>query len=169
MLRNRLLALVSLIIAVGCDKSATAPTRTDRPAITNPAPATPQEWRGVVEAFKDGPTLLLADGSEYRLGGTQSAFLTQLDGADVVIQGTNDLEGGIMIQSFLVVAVGGTEVADGVLEVSESGYALRLTADGSMREIGAASDELAQHVGDRLWVREADDGKTIFGVISGKE
>jgi hypothetical protein len=168
MLRTRLLALVSLVIAVGCERSTTAPIRTDAPVVTKPATATPTQWRGVVEAFRGGPMLRLADGSEYQLAGTQSTLLLPLDGADVAVDGAFD-QGGINVESFLVLTVGGTAVVDGVLVHSEGGYAMRLTADGSMRPIDTASDELAQHVGDRIWLQTDRDGFTIFGVISGAQ
>jgi hypothetical protein len=36
-----------------------------------------------------------------------------------------------------------------------------------MRELDQPSNDLAQHVGDRLWVYTKEDGSTIFGVIYG--
>jgi hypothetical protein len=164
MLRNKLFTLMSLVIAVGCEQSATAPRSTGGPAVTTPAPTVPQQWRGRIE---EGPTLRLDDGSQYRLGGDQCLLLSSLQGADVSIQGSNDLDQGIIVSSFLVLAVGGTAVNDGVLERSDSGYSLRLSADGSMLPLASVPDELVQYVGERLWVHTNDDGTTIFGVING--
>lgn len=104
-------------------------------------------------------------GTVYHLVGSQASALASVDGGDVVARGTFDANPGFVVQEFQVTGMRGRPALDGVLELTVSGYALRLH-DGSIRVIPGLPSECAEYLGVRLWVIGFDDaGAPEFGRI----
>lgn len=107
-----------------------------------------------------------AAGHVYRLVGSEAARLASVDGADVIARGTFDANPGMVVEEFQVTGMFGRPALDGVLEVTDEGFALRL-ADGSQRVIEGLSSDCAEHVGARMWVIGWDDESPVqFGLIA---
>jgi len=110
--------------------------------------------------------LLDLHGDLFRLVGNQTAALASVNGGDVIAYGTWDANPGFVVQEFKVVGMLGRPALDGVLEVLEEGFALRL-ADGSIRLIPGLSGDCADYVGERLWIIGWDEGSdVVFGRIA---
>ena len=107
-----------------------------------------------------------ADGGVYRLVGHRAGDrLASVDGGDVVARGTFDANPGFVVQEFQVTGMYGRPALDGVLEVTDEGFALRLS-DGSLRVVDGLTN-CAEHVGARLWVIGWDEETGVqFGLIA---
>jgi len=119
-----------------------------------------------------GVSLTTSNGEIIPLAGAEATKLVHLENAEVDVRGTWDGGVAFMVNDFVVRRVGGVEVADGILvEMPDvlgdgsGGYALSLTG-GSTVELIEPSAELLEHLGERMWVITAEDGRaTAFGVI----
>lgn len=105
-----------------------------------------------------------SNGTVYHLVGSQASALASVDGGDVVARGTFDANPGFVVQEFQVTGMRGRPALDGVLEVNESGFALRLQ-DGTLRAISSLPTECVELVGVRLWVIGFDADSAEFGRI----
>lgn len=104
-------------------------------------------------------------GDVFRLVGNETAALASVDGGDVIAFGTWDANPGFVVQEFQVVGMQGRPALDGVLEMSEEGFALRLT-DGSIHLVPGLTEECANYIGARLWVVGWDENTdVVFGLI----
>jgi hypothetical protein len=173
---NRLpaLSLIAAALLAGCDSA----DRTMSPGRATPytptAPAT-QTLRGMVVENQTGgvyPAFLLQldDGTQIGLVGGGATPLASVIGAQVEVVGAapTDLitsDALFEVQSFLVFAVAGADVSDGVIQLIDDVYSLKLTR-GGYREIADPPADLANYVGDRIWLTMGDDGSPLtFGVI----
>lgn len=105
-----------------------------------------------------------ADGNVYLLVGKEAGALASLDGGDVVARGTFDANPGFVVQDFTVTAMDGRPALDGVLEVTDAGFALRMK-DGSLRVIPGLPSGCAELVGARIWVVGFEGPSAEFGRI----
>jgi hypothetical protein len=170
-----LAAAVCVLGTMACADSSTAPPRFP-PATHVPPPAfvTLIGVVHLVDRTESGVILETPDGDEIRLAGGETALLERVDGAEVEVRGTWDAD-VLAVKDFLVRAVGGIAALDGVvtemysddLEYEFIGYGLRLSPDGALIvPLIDPPDDLIEHVGDRMWVTGAPDGKpTAYGVI----
>lgn len=110
--------------------------------------------------------LLLDDGTMIGLNGEQAQSLGSVVGATVEIKATQSGDAMLEVQQFLVLSIGGRDVSDGILELTEDGtYSLRLTVGGALTIVDPP-DDLTQYVGQRLWIQTTDNGQPqAFGVI----
>ena len=107
-----------------------------------------------------------ATGRVYRLVGNETNALASVDGGDVVVRGTLDANPGLVVEDFQVTGMYGRPALDGVLEVTDEGFALRLT-DGSLRVVEGLSADCAEHIGARMWVIGWDAESPVqFGLIA---
>lgn len=105
-------------------------------------------------------------GDLFRLLGNEVGVLTSVDGGDVIAFGTWDPNPGFAVREFQVVGMHGRPALDGVLEVSEEGFALRL-ADGTIHIVSGLPSECAEFLGARVWVIGWDENKDVqFGLIA---
>ena len=110
--------------------------------------------------------LLQADGTSIGLTGDQADALYAVVNADVEIDGLLDETSEMFVERFLVLAVGGEAVSDGVLDLTQDGFILRLTSGGD-RTVIDPPDELQLHLGDRVWIAgPAESSPTAFGIIT---
>jgi hypothetical protein len=168
MKRSHIVCVLAAVVLAGCSDARPLPSS---PTFGGqPAAATTETIRGtvVLNPFQEILPMLdlrLDDGTFVGLTGTESQALASVIGADVEIVGTSATEAMVEVRSFLVLRVNGTDVNDGVLEINEDGYALRLTT-GGIRMVNDPPAELILHVGERVWLDQPDDGPPrAFGVI----
>ena len=170
MLRPRLFTLLPVALLLACSDAPTSSTAKTGPALPPVAPAV-LSYTGIVENTLrdlDYQYLRVPGGERIRLVGPQTARLARVSGAEVSVRGTADAVDGLIVESFLVVSVGGVEAIDGVLMKVGEQYALRLILDGSMRMLTDLPDELKGHVGERVWITGPADGVAVaYGVIGG--
>ena len=106
------------------------------------------------------------EGGVYRLLGNASDALASVQGADVVVRGTFDANGDVVVQQFEVTGMYGRSALDGFLEATENGFALRLS-DGLLQPVPGLPADCTEHVGLRLWVIGWDyDPPVQCGVIA---
>lgn len=159
---------VAAAALVGCSDKP-SPTQIDLGAKT-PA-LRPTTVSGTVvpntNGHKGAPFMLLqADSTSIGLTGDQAASLSSVVGDQVEVDGLLDETSEMLVERFLVVAVGGERVLDGILDRTPDGFILHLTYGGD-RGVMDPSDDLQQHIGDRVWLAGPEDGApTSFGVIA---
>jgi hypothetical protein len=91
--------------------------------------------------------------------------LASVDGGDVVVRGTFDLNPGFVVDEFQVTGMYGRPALDGVLEVTADGFALRLS-DNSVRVVPGLTSDCENYIGARIWVIGWDDDTEVqFGPI----
>jgi hypothetical protein len=115
-----------------------------------------------------GTALMLVqdDGSTIGLTGDQALAMYSIVDDQVEVDGQLDETGEMFVQRFIVTAVGGQPVLDGVLDLTPDGWVIRLTRGGD-RGVMDPTDDLQQHIGDRIWLAGPDDAApTAFGVIT---
>jgi hypothetical protein len=160
--------VIAAAALVGCS-DAPSPTQIDLGAKT--PTLRPTTVSGTVAPNTNGHKgaalmLLQADGTTIGLTGDQAASLYSVVGDDVEVEGLLDETSEMFVEGFLVVAVGGERVFDGVLDQTPDGFILHLT-NGGDRGVIDPSDELQQHLGDRVWLAGSEDSApTAFGVIT---
>jgi hypothetical protein len=162
--------MVAATMLAGCrdDRDTTAPTT----RLISPGPAAHQTLVGTVEDSEQRlyPRFVLRmdDGTSIGLDGTAALPLASVIGAQVQVDGAFDGDSAFEIDRFVVLAVGGTPVLDGVLEADDDGaYMLRLTTGGDRMIIDPPADLIA-HIGERVWLTQMQDdgsGAIAFGVI----
>jgi hypothetical protein len=106
------------------------------------------------------------DGTVVPLLGPQTALLTELIGAEIRVRATADEIGAeaLWIVEFRVLLVDGLPAFDGMLVAGEEGYAIE-TMEGSYEPIPSIPDDLAFHVGSRVWLTTADGHCVRYGVL----
>jgi hypothetical protein len=170
MKRTHGLFVIAAALVVGCRDAQTPSDPTPRArSIASPN----QTLQGTVIANTEQkiyPALLLqlADGTTIGLDGNEARPLASVLGAQVQVDGQMDGDQAFVVSRFVVLAVGGSPVVDGVLEsIADGVYSLLLTGGGA-RTFVDATPELAEHLGERVWlILSEDDGgtPTAFGVI----
>ena len=170
MFRPHLLIAGLAIALLACTDQQTSPTGPR--GITTPFPAGPSfaEIQGIVEV--DGTTgygvyLRQTDGTTTLLIGGETGRLARVVGTEVRVRGTWDAPPGLVVESFLVIAVDGRLASDGVLVQTDEGYALQLR-DGSLCALPDLPEELMDFIGARIWLTGIDEPPVAFGVIDAK-
>ena len=171
MKRSLLISVATALSLVACTENSPA-LRAGPFAPLPPPPTTPSTsvLGGRITVSLQGADSVVdlrdVDGDVYRLVGDQTAALASVDGGDVIAFGTWDASLGFAVQEFQVVGMQGRPALDGILEVSEEGFALRL-ADGSIVLVPGLGPECADFVGERLWVVGWDEGIDVaYGRIA---
>jgi hypothetical protein len=160
--------------AVACADSPTSHSGTIIGGFPPPAPAPSTaalSGRIMVSGIGADRIVELRDdhGDVFRLLGTETVALANVDDGDVVVWGTWDANPGFVVSEFKVTAMHGRPALDGVLEATDEGFALRL-ADGSFQAVIGLTSDCAAYLGARIWVVGFDDGTDVqFGVIAGAE
>lgn len=170
MTRSRFFTVAAVLTVVACsDNSSAPPTGLDPWQPIRPTDSREQIAGRISVSGIDGDRIVeLTDGKGdvYRLLGNQSGALASVDGGDVVAWGTFDANPGFVVDEFEVTGMHGRPALDGVLEVTEDGFALRLS-DNSLRVVPGLDSDCAEYVGARLWVIGwDDDSEIVFGVIA---
>jgi hypothetical protein len=159
MKRSSIVALGAVLSVVACTDNpvVTGPVDPSQPIQPTPSMAT-IEGRVIVTGAGSDQLVELKDGNGnvYRVVGSQSASLASVDGGDVLARGTFDANPGFVVQEFQVTGMHGRAALDGVLEITESGFALRLH-NGTLRVIPSLGSDCAEYVGARLWVIGFED------------
>jgi len=169
MKRSHAVFVLAAAMLIGCSDAEKSTAPSFIPATSTPTSSV--TLRGTVilnpnQAINPMFDLRLDDGTLIGLAGADALALNSVVGANIEVVGLEIGDSTVEVQQFLVTAVGGRDVADGILERTESGtYALRLTSGGTL-DIANPSDDLIAHVGERIWMA-ADDGGAAqsFGVI----
>jgi len=159
---------IAAAVLVGCNDTP-SPTQ----VASNAAPPAQRmaTISGTVAPNSDGhkgTALMLVqdDGSTIGLTGDQAAAMYAVVSDQVEVDGQLDETGEMFVQRFIVTAVGGQPVLDGVLDLTADGWLIRLTRGGD-RGVMDPTDDLQQHIGDRIWIALPDDAvPTGFGVIT---
>jgi hypothetical protein len=160
------LAIVAAVL-VGCSDTP-SPTQVPFTAAPPQHLATVSGKVAPNSAGYKGTALMLQqdDGSTIGLLGDQAAAMYSVVDDQVEVDGLLDETGQMLVQRFIVMAVGGEAVLDGVLDLTPDGFIIRLTRGGD-RGVIDPSDDLQQHIGDRIWLAGPDDAApTAFGVIT---
>jgi hypothetical protein len=93
-----------------------------------------------------------------------SSALMRLGGADVVVYGADHAD-RFAVTAFIVRAIGGAAVVDGVLVRDGSRFVLRTRTD--KLALGNAPAEFDSLVGARLWIGgQLDSGPYVYGLIT---
>ena len=169
MTRSHLFTVAAVFSLIACTDNPGnfgGPISPSRPTPPAPAPAMIAGRISVIGLSED-PVVELTDlhGDVFRLLGNETVALASVDGGDVIAFGTWDPSSGFVVQEFQVVGMLGRPALDGVLVVSEEGFALRLT-DGSIHLVPGLTEECANYIGARLWVVGWDeDTDVVFGLI----
>lgn len=169
MSHSHLLTVAAVLSLVACTDNSNALFAGPTPSRPSPPsqPTAQIAGRLTVTGLRDDPIVELRDhhGDVYRLLGPETGALASVDGGDVIAFGSWDASAGFVVQEFIVVGMHGWPALDGVLEVSEEGFALRLR-DGSTRLVPGLSSDGAEYVGARVWVIGWDENTDVaFGLI----
>jgi hypothetical protein len=127
----------------------------------------PDDGFRTMSGYVVSPTELLAeDGSRVPLLGPQTSLLTDLIGAEIRIRGTADEIGAtaLWIVEFRVLFVDDLPALDGRLEEVEDGFAISHD-EGDLVMIGEVPQDLAPHVGKRVWLTLRDGATVRYGVL----
>ncbi|MFI5310670.1 MAG: hypothetical protein ACHQQ3_05525 [Gemmatimonadales bacterium] len=165
MYTKHFLVLACAVALCACsDKADRTPTALASPPVT---PARTELAGIVVLSGSDlAPVYLQTGDGLIPLEGNGALPMASVLGAEVRVRGTWDANAALVVETFLVTAVKGLPVFDGILEVLPDGYAIKLMADGSDHLLAAAPAALVAHVGARVWVTDSADPTAIqFGVI----
>jgi hypothetical protein len=167
MFRPNLLFAGFAIALLACTDQHASPTGPRGITETPVAPPSFAELQGVVEVNgteEYGVRLRLPDGTTIQLIGGETERLARVVGAEVYVRGTWDAPPGLVVESFLVIAVDGRAASDGVLVQTDDGFALRLR-DGSLHMLPALPEALMELIGARIWLTGIDEPPVAFGVI----
>lgn len=150
------------------------------PGVASPgtaAAATGDTARGMVRIVGSEPnTAAILDGPAgvVALGGPALTLLRRAVGAEVTVRGTLTNELDLMaapngarrfvVADFVVRTSDGNAVTDGVLELDNGSYSLRL-ANGERRPIIQLPDELKAHVGERIYIIGSVDRPSGWGIL----
>ena len=179
MTRAQLLT-AAVLIACGCSGASVGPVSPIQAA----PPSDSLDITGTVSTDASvsptGVSMLLASGDMVDLVGTEAQRLTGLGGAEVQLRGTwttpveprLDSELGLLavrpafaVDRFVVLAVGGREALDGMLEEDEGKYYLQLSR-GDVHWFDDVPPEFSSFLGKRVWVTGSmGDPPLTFGVI----
>lgn len=165
---SQLSFVIAAAAVVGCSDSS-SPTQIERAPTATPS-RTATLFGTVIPNTTDRSGALLAlrveDGTEIALTGDQAGTMSTLIGDGVEVSGVLDDVGQLTVQRFVLLTVGGESVMDGVLDLTEDGFTLHLTAGGH-RIVIDPPEELQQLVGNRVWIAGPDGATpTAFGVIA---
>ena len=109
------------------------------------------------------PRMLQSGDRLIPLAGGQTDLFVNLIGAEVLVEGVIDpSDGALVIRSFLVLTVDGFPVLDGVLHEYDDGFYIEAIQMTPLPEI---PEELARHVGKRVWLTIMNDECINFGVL----
>lgn len=159
---------IAAAVLVGCSDTPSPTQVALSPATSSPRLVTVSGTVTVNSAGYKGAALMLQqdDGSTIGLTGDQAAAMYSIVNDQVEVDGQIDETSMMLVQRFIVTSVGGQPVIDGVLDLTPDGFILRLTRGGDVGVMGP-SDDLQQHIGDRVWLAGPDDAPpTAFGVIT---
>lgn len=165
---SQLSFVIATAAVVGCSDSSSPTQITNGPAAPPSSEATLIGTVTTSTTDLAGPLALVEpDGTEIGLNGDQAAGMSAVIGDEVEVSGILFHMSQLMtVQRFLVRAVGGQPVSDGVLDLTVDGFVLRLTNGGDRTVIDPPA-ELQQHVGDRVWIAGPEgDSPSAFGVIA---
>jgi hypothetical protein len=176
MKRSHFFFVIAAAVLGGCSSADQTTSPVIGPSVTPPSRPAAQTLRGTVvstptQEILPQLSLRIDDGTLIGLIGPEAAALVSVVGADVEVVGTTptDLlinQGLVEVERFVVLSVGGSNVSDGVLELIDGAYSLDLTT-GGRRELADPPTDLADHVGERIWLTMADDGSPLtYGVIT---
>jgi hypothetical protein len=168
MIRFQTVALALAVAAVGCSEHSW-PNTTGPDDVMPPGVPALAQVSGVVIVNGTGAArsvqLRKSDGALILIIGTEAARLASVAGGEVTARGTWDAPPSFVLDEFQVLSMNGRAAYDGTLTTSGNGFALRL-ASGTLRAIGNAPAELANHLGERLWIAGLEDPPVAFGVIA---
>jgi len=172
MTRAQLLTAVAVLIACSCRDST-------EPIVTRPGPSDQTSITGTViaDASLSPVQIYLLDGTDQRVAviGSEAQRLASLDGAQVQLSGNwiskvlpplvhQSVSPRFALTGFLVLAVGGHQAMDGVLEQDAGRYYLRRTgADAYWFK--TTPSEFSDYIGKRIWVTGWDNSALTYGVI----
>jgi hypothetical protein len=131
--------------------------------------ATGDSLRGVLEMENSasGARLVLNSVSSrmpVALGGMATSDLSRLAGFEVVVRGARMSPREFVVSAFVVRAVNGTPVDDGVLTNIGNGWSLQLAGGGDLR-LTRAPSALQALVGERVWVALDERATPSFGLV----
>ena len=171
----------ALIVGVACSDSV-APNSDRAAAPAPPPPPALLTLTGSVHVTNEDlyrVVLTTSDGQNIRLSGESANQLVSVDNADVEVRGQWEPDSiGFFVADFLVRAVNGNEVVDGVLvslsPILTDGadsvtYAIRPTRGGSFIVLPDPSADLLIHLNERIWIAGlggSGGAPMQFGVIS---
>ena len=170
MKRAHFLVLASTL-ALECADSPTVYTRTliEGHEPSAPAPSTAAlSGRILVRGIGADRIVELRDDHDdvFRLLGSETVALANLDDGDVVVWGNWDASPGFVVSRFKVTTMHGRPALDGVLAETDEGFAIRLS-DGSFRAVAGMTPKCASFLGARIWIVGVDDvGDLQFGLIA---
>lgn len=141
----------------------------------NRAAAPADSARGVVALSGSAPgtrAVLMVDGGRttVALTGIGVEGLSALVGAEVVVRGMRVSPRDIVVSAYMVRAVKGFAVLDGVLRKNERGaFSLELTDKSGTRPLSAVPPLLQPAVGSRIWIDVNNGARPqTYGVIAGR-
>ncbi len=168
MIRIQTVALALVVAAFGCSEHRW-PNTTGPDDVLPPGVPSVAQVSGTVIVTGIGTSrsvhLRRSDGSLLLIIGNEAARLASVAGGEVMAQGTWDAPPAFVLDGFQVLSMSGRAAYDGVLTASGNGFALRL-ASGTVRSIASAPAELANHLGERIWITGLEDPPVAFGVIA---
>lgn len=168
-MKRSLFVVVAVALSVACtdNPNPIEPGERNDPVVTEPSLATVMGRISVLGSGGDRVVqITTANGDDHLLLGSESAKLTSVDGADVIVRGTWDGNPGLVVHDFQVVSMFDRPAVDGTLELTALGYSLRL-ANGQVQQVTGCPDSIAEHVGKRLWVVGSEDEPPFwYGVIA---
>ncbi len=169
MYANRLiLAAVALTLAACGDQNTTALSGPTPAGRIVPSVPTLQRLRGVVVSeHRFGAPALQTESGLIEMQGYAANLMASVDGAEVMVEGTYDGAGGVLLVArFEVVGMRGRPAVDGVLEEYETGAFAIVLASGELHWINDPPEELKAITGRRIWLTErAGDTPIEFGEI----
>jgi hypothetical protein len=162
MKRSLMLLMAVALSTTACSEktSSVLPGPIDRKQPNLPSPSM-QTIAGRISVTFSGDERLVevrdSFNSAYRLTGSAAADLASINGGDVIVRGIYDADTGLDVQDFQVSGMYGRAALDGVLELTDDGFALRLI-DGSLRVVPGMTSDCSEYVGSRLWVVGWEEG-----------
>ena len=160
MLRKVILPLLVLLAA--CDDPIVAPTPTSRPTVE------------IDDGFQTVTGMVVSErelrsydtGELIPLLGPQTELLRGLIGAEIKIRGAADeMESATLwIVEFRVLWVDGLPAFDGMLAEYDEGFAIE-TMEGNLEFLPNVPEDLAIHVGKRVWLTTRDGNCVNYGVL----
>ena len=161
-MRHLILISAALAMVACADEHGITGTAGGNTAPT--APAATRAMIGFVE-LDGGAIALRVDQTRIPLAGMDAEPLRNLGGAEVEVRGSDDVVGAFNVIAFTVLSVDGRAAADGILQLVDDGYTLRLN-DGSYRAVIDPPEELKALVSHRVWVAGPPDASPeAFGLI----